>query len=207
MKNKNIFLDFDGLKFNTTPLIVNFMNEKYGINSKIDDYLNKGSYIHEILHNYRPDLKHITKDDVYLAYGNEFANSIEKHSDIVPISGMIEIVNRLSKKYNLYTVTARQESGKHVIKHVVDRFIPNCIVDIHCVWKKSGSSFCKIPKIDFVKSIKGEHVAFFDDSLHEIHEMQDFIPSYLFNPKNSNNDLTGIKNHVSSWEEFGEKFL
>lgn len=207
MKEGNMFLDLDGLKFDTLPATAQYMNDRYAINSTATDYINRGSELDLVLWEFRPDLKHMTRDEIYMNYGNEFLCSIAYHEGILPIKDMPEVVSGLAKKYRLYTVTARQEKGQHVIKHLNNKYIPGCITNIHCVWSHNGTKYINIPKKDFIQSIPGKNVAFIDDSLHEVEDMQNVIPSYLFDQYDFYKNTPNIPNKLISWKEIGDKFL
>ena len=208
MKKQNIFLDLDGLKFDTLPALALYMNDRYGLNSTALDYVNKGSSLELVLWDHRPDLKHISRDAVYLEYGKNFASSIKYHENVLPMKDMCEVVSSLSKKYTLYTVTARQKSGIHVIQYLLEKHIPKCITDIHCVWEhKNDNSFSMISKKDFIKTVSGKHAGFLDDSLHEVEDMQDFMPSYLFDPDGLYKNHKKRINRVETWKEIGDTFL
>lgn len=202
-----LFFDFDGLKFNTTPALVRYMNQRWNMNSVESDYVNRVHDIESVINKYRKDLN-VTYSEAYEDMGKNYNSSLLWQQDVQPIENMCEIMKLLSKKYTLLTVTARQKAGIHVIQYLLDKYIPGCVTDIHCVYESIGNGkFNEVLKKDFIKSLTGEKVAFIDDSPKEIEDMQSTIPSYLFDPKRLHDNLTEIKNRVHSWNEIGEKFL
>lgn len=201
-----IFFDFDGVKFDTIPAHAEYMNETYNINSVYSDYFNNPPLI-DVVKKYRIDLD-ITDAEVWEDLTKNFHRSIKRHVNIPPFEGMCEIMPKLAEKFNLVTVTARPIDGMHVIQHMLDKHIPRCISGIHCVWKHEGNrKFTKIAtKRDFILSIQGEKIAFFDDSPKEIGRVQDIIPSYLFDTKNHHAKASNIQHRTHSWEGI-EKIL
>lgn len=208
MKKPVIFLDFDGLQFNTLIANIVYINDKYNIRTLPTDYM-KGLSLESIIKNHVSLEKKslITYENVYEDLGENFLNSIEWHEMIPPLENMVEVVNDLSKKYDLWTVTARQMSSIKTVKHLSDKHIPGCIRGFHFVWKHLGNgSFSSITKKDFIQSFDGERVAFIDDSIHEIKALDNVVPSYFFDKHESNEHHP---NHYKfkDWEEIGKKFL
>lgn len=202
-----LFFDFDELKFNTTPALVSYVNQRWKIDSIHSDYVNNNDNLDLIIKKYRTDIE-INRGEIYEDIGKNFHSSILQQKDVQPMKDMCEIVTLLSKKYTLWTVTARQKAGMHVIQYLLDKHIPGCITGIHCVWEHMGNgNYKEISKKDFVESVSGEKVAFIDDSPKEILKMQATIPSYLFDPDRLHEGLTQVDNRVYGWKEIGERFL
>lgn len=211
MKNNKstLFLDFDGLKFDTLNVHVEYINKRYGIKTTPADYKNNPG-LDSVIKRYLPKEKHATinREEIYLDLGENLNGSIELHAKVFPIEGVQEILPLLAQKYTLWTVTARQHTSIPVIRHLLDIYVPNCISGIHCVWKHVGNyEFEGISKKEFISNFVGEKVAFIDDSLNEIREMQDIIPSYLFDPHGHNDSVKNVQYRVRSWEEIGKIFL
>lgn len=205
MKKGNLFLDFDGLKFDTLPAACEYFNTRYGIKSVISDYLNNGSCFEKVLKRYLPD-DDIQREVVYSDYNDNFVTSISRHENILPMDGMCDTVKALSDQYVLWTVTARFTEGINVMQYLLDKYIPGCISGIHCVNQMKDGAFQKFPKKDFIANITGRNIGFIDDSLSEVMDMMGIVPSYLYDPDKVYQDVSGI-NVVHSWEEIGEKFL
>jgi hypothetical protein len=57
MKNQKpvIFLDFDGLKFETLPVYISYINKKYNIESQTKDYINNPP-IEDIVKRYKKEI-------------------------------------------------------------------------------------------------------------------------------------------------------
>ena len=202
----HIFFDFDGLKFNTVPTQTKYLNERWGVNLVPTDYPD-GSYYEDTLNKYLADDKKVTREEVYDDLVENFLKSREWHEQILPMEGMQEVMNALAKKHTLWTVTARQWGGIEMIRYMLDKHIPSCITNIHCVWTNKDKVFTSVSKRNFIESIEGEKIGFIDDSPHEVQQIQDLIPSYLFDPKGIHDGNAKIINRVRSWEEIGKIFL
>ena len=194
MKKPNIFLDFDGLKFHTASQLAIYMNGRFGINSKTSDYVNNQP-LHIVLRTYISNIEN-------------YQTSIKWHEDMLPMEDMCETMYKLAKKYLLWTVTSREKTSVKTIRYLLDKHIPGCITGIHCVYEHRGSGvFNEVSKRDFIQSVSGEKIAFFDDSPSEILKTQDIIPSYLFDPDGLHDDIGQITNRVKNWKEIGDRFL
>ncbi len=206
MKKPTLFLDFDGLKFDTISAHMEYMNARYNIPSIITDYANNPSL--ELVVRKYITTHPITREEAYKDLSDNFLQSLELHEVIQPFEGMCEVVKELSKKYSLWTVTARQKSGLHVIEHLLNKHVPECISGIHCVSEHLGKNkYNEISKRSFIENFEGAKVAFIDDSAHEIKLVQDIIPVYLFDPLGMNDHDTSITHRIRNWEEIGNIFL
>lgn len=205
MRKPYMFFDFDGLKFNTVQIHIDYINKKYGILSVASDYANNPS-LETIVNNYKGD-SFITSGEVYADIAG-FNASITHHENVLPFDGMCEVVPLLAEKYTLLTVTARQKTSLEVIEYLLNKFIPGCISDIHCVWEHKGNGiFEGVSKKKFIESIDGKKVAFIDDSPKEILAMGNIVPSYLFDPGKIHEDISDIPNRVYCWKQIGDLFL
>ncbi|MEK7586097.1 MAG: hypothetical protein AAB477_02610 [Patescibacteria group bacterium] len=205
-RKRNLFFDLDGMKFNTLPAHVAYVNHRYGINTLPEEYIGKNDSFDSVIKRHATDVT-LTWEGIYKDLGENFHSSVEWHKDVKPMEDMCEVVPLLSKKYNLYTVTARQKNGQHVVQYLLDKYIPNCIRDIHCSWDYiPGVGFVEVQKKDFIQKTEGENVAFFDDSLKEVKRAQNVITSHLFDPNSSYKDINGM-NRIESWKRIGELYL
>ncbi|MEN9621915.1 MAG: 5 nucleotidase, deoxy (Pyrimidine), cytosolic type protein [Candidatus Parcubacteria bacterium] len=206
MKRPVLFFDFDGLKFDTTPAIGAYINKRYGIHSVASDYVNNPRF-NKIINRYLGG-EVTNEDDVYLDFAENFLRCHETHQGVEPLPGVTTVLPRLAERYELWTVTARQTIGLPVILGLLDTHVPNCISGVHCVWEYTGDKvFKERSKRDFIARFEGDKVAFVDDSVPEILNVQEILPSFLFDPHGVNDSVTGISNRVRSWQEIGELFL
>lgn len=208
MNKPKIFLDWDGLKFDTIPAHIEWINHFYGINSSVEEYINLGggSWT-QVINKHKPELA-LVKETLYLDLADNFLNSLEWHSNVMPFDGMCAIVPQLAKKYELIVVTARQKVSEPLILHFSEKYVPGCVTHIHCVHEHMGGNvFQRVSKRDFILGSHGEKIAFIDDSPHEIDGVRDIIPSYLFDPTGRHTENMDIPNKVSSWAQIGEIFL
>ncbi len=205
---RSLFLDFDGLQFDTLPAQTAYLNKKYGIKTSEDDYITNLS-LEEVVNKYLAKLgrRQMKRDDVYRDLGKEFLASIELHKGVLPMKDMREIVPLLAKKYMLWTVTARQKIGIKTIRYLLNEHIPGCMSGIHCVSEQmEDGKFKEVSKKNFINGVHGEKWAFIDDSLSEVLETKDSIDSFLFDPYGFSGNFTNLE-VVKSWDQIGEIFL
>lgn len=202
----NLFFDFDGMKFDTIPAQVAYLNNRYGINTTISEYFGSGKSLDHVIEKYIISST-VTRDQVYKDFGKNFITSKEWHENVQPMEGMTKILPQLSKDYTLWTVTARQERGMEIIKYLLNTHVPGCIADdhIHCVFRDHGDTFIGISKKKFIQTVPGKKAGFFDDSPHEIEETKKIVPSYLFDPYNLHKRIDGA-HYLQSWYEIAELF-
>lgn len=205
MEKDYIFFDLDGMKFNSLPAYVLYINNRWNIKTELEHYFDKGSRLEEIVREHTGNHL-LTRDEVFGDFKKNFLTSIDWHKNILPMPDMVEVIKELASKYKLYTVTARHREGLHVINYLIGKYIPNCISYVHCVSDIVDGKHISISKRDFISSIQGNKIAFLDDSLHEIEDTMDIIPSYLFDPNNLHKDNADIF-RVDSFKQIGELFL
>lgn len=206
MEKKNLFFDFDGMKFDTMPAQVEYINQRYGINTTLSDHIGQNHHFDVLIKKHLPN-SNFTRDEVYTDFGKNFGASIEWHKKVLPMPDMDKVIPLLAKKYTLWTVTARQSHTINTIEYLLDKYIPGCISGIHCVYTRlKTGGFTSISKKDFMRSVVGEKIGFFDDSPSEIEDTKNLIPSFLFDPVGSHEKINGAI-HLSSWKEIGDIFL
>ncbi|MEI6022364.1 MAG: hypothetical protein WCQ32_00795 [bacterium] len=206
MKKQNLFFDLDGMKFDTLPVFVSYINNRYGIQTKTSDHIGNNDRLDAVIKKHAPHIT-LSWEEIYKDVGENFHSSIVWHKDVEPMEDMCEVISLLSNKYNLYTVTARQKVGVHVVQYLLDTHIPGCIDDIHCVWDYiEGKGFFEISKKDFIKNTQGDNIGFFDDSLNEVMKVKNTIPSYLFDPMDLYADVQGVT-RIRSWQQIGHLYL
>lgn len=206
MNKSHLFFDIDGMKFHTMPAQIAYANKTYGINILPEEYHLIGHYLDSVIKKHRPDIT-LSREEIYTDWGKNFLASKKWHRDVLPMEGMPRVMKELPKKYIIHDVTARQSHGIHVIKYLLDKFIPGCVNNIHCVWTQTGAGgFIGVTKKAYIASVQGKKDGFFDDSLHEIEETKAIIPSYLFDHVNLHSDVEGA-DIVRSWEQIGDILL
>lgn len=203
-----LFLDLDETMFSTLNHMVNYINDRHGINSTVDDHIGNNDSLDEVIRRHKPDFN-LSWGETYADVGINFHASIEKHDSVLPMQNMPRVVKELSKKYRLVIVTARQKIGLPVINHLIDKHIPGCIAHTHCVWEYVGNGkFNEImSKRAFIKNISGKKAGFVDDSVHEVMKLEDILPCFLYDPTNQHKTVPHIPNRLHSWEQIGNTFL
>lgn len=204
MKKPNLIFDLDDTIFDSLPLLVEFMNQTWGINSTPDDYRNPNS-LHLIVQKYRND-NFISYEQVYDTYRDGFSLSELWHERIMLIPYAGEVIPKLASKYRLHIATKRSSQSSIIVGKVINKHIPNCIESVYYAIKYiKGYGHLYQKKKDFVYGLDGESIAFVDDSPFEIEEMGNIIPSYLFDPKN--NHPKREMNKIRGWKEVEAIFL
>lgn len=205
MEKKNIIFDFDDTMVVTGPLLVEYVNKAWDIESTESDYRNNDEIL-KVVQMYKNN-RIITFNEVYEDYRKNFAMSPKWQDRIKPMPDMCKIVPLLSEKYNLHIATKRNNKCLHLILKILDKYIPGCIQSVYCAIKYTDDlGYICMRKRDFILGLNGESIAFIDDSKHEIDEMKSLIPSYLFDPKNKYGSVYGVRS-IQSWKEIGEIFL
>jgi len=204
---QNLILDFDDTLFYTLPVVMAYINQTYGIESKESDYLDNSGF-HKIIQKYTNNPL-ITFEEVYNSYRINFALSPKWHKDVEPMAHVCKVVPELAKKYNLFIATMRSDRGAYLVNGLLESYIPKCIKMVHYAirYKEKENTYWEFPKKDFILGLKGKNVAFIDDTLKEVQRVKDFCPSLLLDPKNKYGCLAEEVQSVRSWEEIGKRFL
>ena len=206
MRKPILFFDWDDTMINSRPLKISYFEKRYGISITYEELNHKNANsLNDFLNSKKSGLN-ISFDEAYLDYARNFWKSFNWNKDLIFLPYSIEVIKSLSFHYDLYIVTQSQKTEKVFIQEIVNKYFSNCFSGIHCVWEYVyGSGYLGNSKLDFIKNIEGEKIAFVDDSVSEILKVQPFIDSYLFDPKKENFD-SNIKK-VLSWLEIGNMFL
>lgn len=206
MKKEHLFFDFDGMTFDTLPSTLLFINQTYNTDIKLNEIVNRGSEIELIIQKHTGDLS-ITKRQFYKLYNENYLMSLERHKDIQPMKNAPQVIRALREKYILHTLTARQFTGFDVIKYMIDTHLGGAMQHIHCVSRVDPDGKTKIvTKREYVDSIDGYKIAFFDDSLHEVNDMRGAVPSFLFDPHNYHPEIDP-KRKTTDWIQIGDMYL
>lgn len=204
MKEKpNLFFDWDDTIMVSRPLTISYLEKRYRVRISYEEFHHgNASSLDKFLNSKKPELK-LSPGEVYLDYAQNFWLSFDWSRSLQFFPYSIEVIKSLSGYYNLWVDTSRQEIEKVFIQAIIDKYFFNCFSGVHCVWKNTNG--LGVSKIDFIKSIKGEKVAFIDDSVSEVFKASSFISSYLFDPNKENTNSEIVK--LSSWIDIGNMFL
>lgn len=188
---KILILDFDGVIAITEHIEVEYINKKYGINSKISDYTNNISLEKNVSILTKID---ISFEEFYYDFTKNYAMSKDLHKNVTLLPYAKKVIEELSKEYYLFISTARNSLGIDVIKYVLkNNEILQYFNGIHFVYYFDDKmQFIKNPKTEFISSFKSNVSFFIDDSEREIEKTKNITPSILF-------DVTKTKNIKGSW--------
>lgn len=204
--NNKLFFDLDQTMFDTNPSAEDYIMEKYGLNVDLNQHYKNLSTL-DIINSQLDSNDKLDFNLFWRDYGDNFLNSIERHENVSPFIGMVDVIKELSKKNSLYIVTARQDiDNSKVIYYLLNKYIKNCITDIHCVWRLNKNKYIPFHKDEYIRTHSGNKIAFFDDHPKEVNSMQKIIPSYLFDPNKIHTKTNGIQK-IFSWDQIGKKFL
>lgn len=190
MKKEVMVMDFDGVAFITDHIWIGYINRRYGINSKKEDY-DPHVYLH-ISVNKLTGLN-LSFEEFFYDFTKGYTMSKELHNEAIPLPGYIEFIREASKKYNFFNSTMRNSLGSEVVKYVLQRHgVLQYYKGFHFVYCfDKNREFIKVPKVDFISSFKGKAAYFVDDSHHEIEAAKEIVPSIWLNDS-SHKIINGI---------------
>lgn len=147
-------------------------------------------------------MKHGEQPRKRLRRVKEFITS-ESHKETIPMEGAVEVLQKLSKHYELIIITARDKAFGDAVLHLVEKHFGNIFSSVHFLYQngiKQGTKgdLCKDLYIDF----------FIDDSATNVTHTKDAgITTFLFDaPWNRAFDDPQIK-RVHSWKTLEEILL
>lgn len=191
-RKKNLIIDFDNTQFDTFPVLARYVNMVFGINSQAIDYTKDS--LENILISYGVNSPY-SKDEIYYYFIRNFQLNLSLQLEAKPMPGFLEVLPIVASEYNIYTSSARQKVSINCMWQLYEHYgLKDYISGIHCVWEWQFNRFKETPKIEFIKSLPGEIIAFIDDSIIEIEGVQNLVPSYQYG------------NYFKDWYELGKHF-
>jgi len=201
---QNLIFDLDGVILDTDPVMISYVNQKYGIKSVESDY-DDFHEMHQIVRKHLGDYR-LSRDDFYDDYRMNFLLSEEWQNQIEPMPGMCEVMTLAANEYYLYIATKRSDRTSRTVKMLLDRYIPGLIENVFYAIKfVEGHGHLYQKKKDFISGLDGCNVGFFDDSKLEVREAKDVVPTFLFDPKFKHAEIEGVKS-VRGWHDIAEIF-
>lgn len=199
-----LILDFDGVIAVTEHLWVEYVNKKYGINSKKEDYRNNISLEENV--NILAGLN-LSFEDFYFDFTKNFTMSKRIHRNALLLPDAREIILELGEKYNLFISTARNSLGRDVVKYVLKRHrILDPFKGFHFIYSfNEKREFSKFTKAEFISTFHGKAAYFIDDSHKEIEKTTKIVPSILLDTEGSR-IIKGAWT-LNSWIEIGDLIL
>lgn len=201
-----MFFDFDDTKIDTIPAMMVCINRHFGIECIRGDFVGNPS-LELVLNKHLPKERHLTREQAYQWLTSDFLCSASIHDDIPFIEDVIVTLPRIARKYEIWTVTAREKVSAHIVRSMLDRYLPGCVAGIHCVWDRQGDTYNRVSKREFISSFNAQKEAFFDDSPGEVLDVGEVIPSYLFDPHGHHDYIADIDLRVRSWREIATVLL
>ena len=205
MKKENLVFGFDDTLVNSRPLVVEYLNQRWGIKAKESDFYEYNA-VHKVVQGYLKD-DSLTYEQIYDDYQANFAKSLHWHERIEPMPQMCEVVSELCLKYDLHIATKRNNSGIHLVNMVLDKYLPQKIQSVYCAIKHiEGVGYMFMKKRDFILGLNGKTIALIDDSKIEVEEAIGVVQPYIFDPELVHGPIDGVIS-VRSWREIGNIFL
>lgn len=199
-----LILDFDGVIAITEHLWIEYINKKYGIFSKKEDYNNGMSLEKNV--NILTGLN-LSFEAFYYDFTENFTMSRELHKNVSLLPHAPEVIREVAKKYALFISTARNALGRDVVKYVLERHnILQHFIGFHFIYSFGDKmEFVKIPKAKFIARFNGKASFFVDDSHQEIEKAKKIVPSILFDT--TGNRVLDQAWTVNDWIEVGDLVL
>ncbi len=203
-----VFYDFDDTMLDTRHLVAAYINLRYGTNISAEMYLS-GNSLELAVNAALPPGKAVSRDRFYEDFDRLFLRSMKWHSKAVPVKDAEKYIPMISRKYNQWVVTARQDGCAPIFSKLCKKFFGNHISGAHFVWSRTGECQFEMnqSKRDFIASFPGNKVAFFDDNPEEVRKTGEVITTYLFDPNDHHHHETDIQHRVKSWEEIASILL
>ena len=182
---KKLGIDFDDVLIDFITHLMYFHNETYGT-SFTKDHVTTWD-----LH----DVWNISEEEA-IKRTHEFVIS-SQHLNIIPTNGAVETLKRLSEKFELIIITARDGSQSDSANQLIEKYFGTIFSSVHFLYengvkKSTKGELCKDLNIDF----------FVDDSISNVKNTHEAgITTFLFdtpwNKDFNDPDITRVR----SWKE------
>ncbi len=191
---KRYGFDLDDVILNFMESFREFHNENYGTEHAFEEYTD--FYLENILGCSKEEI--VKRVDI-------FYNSHE-HKNAEPIHGAIEVLKKLSEKYELIIITAKPEELREQTIFWLNTHLPNIFSDIVFTNHFQGEGL-KRNKGDVCLELGIE--AFVDDAIHNAESVASVgIPVLLLDtPWNKKFKETELIKRVQNWEEIEQILL
>ena len=131
----------------------------------------------------------------------DFCRSTEHH-EAEPVSGALEVINRLKDHHDLFVITARPEELRAETLSWLNRHFPDVFAEVHFTNHFYGSGNRRA-KGDVCREIAVE--SFIEDSLHNAADVASLgIPVLLFDAPWNQEEVAPPIKRIYSWEEVEE---
>lgn len=191
---KRYGFDLDDVILNFMESFRGFHNENYGTNHELEDYTD--FYLENILG--------CTKEEIVKRV-EVFYNSHE-HKNANPVKGAVEVLKKLSDKYELIIITAKPEELREQTIAWLNIHLPNIFSDVVFTNHFQGEG-PKRNKGDVCLELGIE--AFVDDAIHNAENVASVgIPVLLLDtPWNRKFEETEFVKRVQNWEQIEQILL
>jgi 5'(3')-deoxyribonucleotidase len=193
-KRHAIVIDFDEVMINIAVNITKAYNELYGTNAVLEDYMKFND-----LSSWGVDKRSTVVDRC-----ERYIEKTDFH-DFTPLPHAPEVIGRLSKKYDLYVVTARSPRLENVTKACIDHYFKGMLKSViytNFFHKKAVS------KGEVCQEIGADLLI--DDHLpHVLETAERGIDVFLFgnSPWNQTTSLPSHVVRVKDWNDIAQRLL
>lgn len=204
MKKEALILDFDGVIAITEHIQIEYINKKYGLTSKREDY-DRNTSLEENVN--RLAGLNLSFESFYYDFTENYTMSCKLHEKAILLPFSQAVIKELARKNTLFISTARNSLGRDVIKYVLRRHeILQHFTGFHFVYAFDDKmEFVKKPKTEFISSFSGKVSFFIDDSHREIEKAKNIVPAILLDTVNDR-IIKGAWT-ANSWLEIGDLVL
>lgn len=202
-----LFFDFDDSLVQTTPVIRQYIFETYSV--RLPDGYVCGHSLDAIVQERLPRGAHFDRAQFWKRQRTEFQQSKKWMRKLKPVEDAPEVIQYLTKTYELWLVTARDKQGLTLIGDTLDMLYPEAFTGIHCVYHNHrDGKYTKEPKHAFMERFHRDHrIGFIDDHPQEIKDASHAVTSYLFDPNHWHDNESDITHRVHSWAEIADTLL
>mgnify|MGYP000344961988 CR=1 FL=1 len=188
-----IGIDIDGVLLNTSYEIIDFLNQKYNKTIRINDLTSPNWW----------ELFKISRNEIIRDF-NEFVCSSAGENQ-KPVFGAVDSVFKLSKKYDLISISAREEKLRKITDKLIFEIFDGNIKQTFYTGGFSND-FSKKSKGALAKKLGVE--IFIDDNLHEVFDCSNYkINSYLLDYPYNQGKLSENIVRVFSWRDLISKLI
>ena len=188
---KKFGIDFDDVLIDFVAHMTEYHNNTYNTSFTRENYTTRN--LHDTWKTSEEEAINRVKDFVIS----------ESHKGIPPMEGATGVLNRLSKKYELIIITARDKAEIDAVQYLIEKHFGNIFSSVHFLYdngvkEKTKGQLCKDLEIDF----------FIDDSITNVQNTSEAgITTFLFDaPWNRDFSDSNIT-RVHSWKEIEEILL
>lgn len=201
---ETIFFDFDDTLIRTNDALLSFLDEEFSVKIPRDRF-NCSHNLHNIVDEFLDKPHGLSREEFYSVF-EKFASSLKWHERLTVSQKDKDAIRCLKSKYTLCIVTARRDSSKSVVSHLLEKHYPGSFENIHFVWQNTEGEMVKFTKSKFIDEFDGIPVAHIDDNPKELFSTSRLVKPILIDTQNFHSSISDFT-RVSSLSELCDIFL